>query len=64
LEWVDTGSIRALAHAGGGRLVMADFDLSAATPVAVGPSVERRDWRRLLGLEIDPETGAVRPSLP
>jgi WD40 repeat protein len=64
LEWVDTGSIRALAHAGGGRMVMADFDLSAATPVAVGPSVERRDWRRLLGLEIDPETGTVRPSLP
>jgi WD40 repeat protein len=64
LDASDTGSIRALAHAGGGHLVLTDFDLMAGPPVAIGPPVEQRDWRRVLGLEIDPETGAVRQSHP
>jgi WD40 repeat protein len=64
LDWAATGSIRALAHAGGGRLIMADIDLTAATPVSVGPSLERRDWQRVLSLEIDSETGSVGPSVP
>jgi WD40 repeat protein len=63
LDWAGTGSIRALAHAGGGRLIMAGIDLTAAVPAPFGPSLERRDWQRVLSLEIDSETGSVRRSL-
>lgn len=70
--------IRALASAGGGRLTLADIWPVASvtessadqTPMSAGPNVAReiagdsRDWRRILGLEIEAESGLVRTVSP
>ncbi|MGD8340871.1 MAG: proprotein convertase P-domain-containing protein, partial [Gammaproteobacteria bacterium] len=69
-------SIRALAVAGGGRLALADIPLTAAPPRTASGNearaaeadtltvIEARNWRRAMGLEIDPAGGSVRTILP
>jgi WD40 repeat protein len=66
-------SIRALAHAGGGRLAIEDIEMLPAAAFVREPVVDRRqrselldrrDWSQVLGLKIDPVTGLVRPSGP
>jgi hypothetical protein len=66
--------IRALASVGGGQLALADIWPVAAAPelsaaqsesssgpaVALAISGDGRDWRRILGLEIENESGQVQ----
>jgi hypothetical protein len=64
----DSG-VRALTHVGGGRLALADISLvpdDGSTVVenllAQGPqTVPVRDWHNVLGLELDPVSGEIRP---
>jgi WD40 repeat protein len=55
---------RALASAGGGRLVLAAVDLTPGDGTDAAGALADRDWRRVLGLELDAATGAVRRLAP
>jgi hypothetical protein len=57
-------AIRALASAGGGRLVLADVAVGATGADAGVGLAMVRDWESVLALEIDPATGVVQPIAP
>ena len=64
LDRIGAQRFRALA-AGGGRLALADIDMTRPTGAgADAAALAGRDWRRVLGLELDLATGAVRPVSP
>jgi hypothetical protein len=63
----DGRAIRALAHAGGGYLNYQEIptvaEVAAVPAAAAGvarSSLADRDWRRILGLELDPVTDSIR----
>jgi len=65
----DGSAVRVLASAGGGQLVYETLDLrpgNARNPGAASPDVvelmSNREWRRALGLELDPVSGQIRRS--
>jgi len=58
LALTPTGALRGLASLGGGRLALAD--LGPAVSEAAAADLPDRDWARVLGLELDPVTGAIR----
>ena len=58
-------ALRAFAHSGGGRLILADIELvprALADPQdpAIPVPVTGRDWHAVLGLELDTASGVVR----
>jgi WD40 repeat protein/subtilisin-like proprotein convertase family protein len=57
---------RAMANAGGGHLVLADVDLTPTGTQGADTAamLAGRDWARVLGLMLDPATGAVSPTDP
>jgi hypothetical protein len=56
--------LRLLAIQGGGRLALGELalPLAAGSQATPAPAAELpvRDWRRVLGLELDPERGSIR----
>jgi WD40 repeat protein len=58
---VDGTRVRGLASRGGGRLALADLTLGPTGSAALLPD---RDFSRVLGLRLDPATGAVEKSFP
>jgi WD40 repeat protein len=64
--------IRGLASTGGGHLALADLTLATADLASVADAAEQegastlttRDWRRVLGIELDRATGAIRSAVP
>lgn len=58
------GVLRGLAGAATGRFLIHEFELEhpVVEPLPADSPLLERDWPRILGLELDPLTGSVRPA--